>query len=95
LFRAENPNECPGYHPLVRPGFAASHVFVYTPEAITDFRRWATRRKFPDILAEYKVSSNDFLTTWNKITEVQLGSTLTYLSPANKVAQFAVLVESE
>jgi hypothetical protein len=83
---------CPGYYPLVRPGFAASQVFVYHPDAIKDFRGYATERFFPDTLAKYQITAENFLTTWNAITQQQLVATLTWLPPANKVARFNVNV---
>lgn len=83
---------CPGYYPLVRPTFAASQVFVYHDAAIKDFRGYATNRFFEDLLEDYSVRPSVFKAAWDEITGLQLGSTLTDLSPANRVGLFTTTV---
>lgn len=83
---------CPGYYPLVRPTFAASQVFVYHAEAITDFRGYATRKFFADILEDLNIAPAVFKKTWDDITGVQLTATLTDLTPANRLGIFTATV---
>jgi hypothetical protein len=83
---------CPGYYPLVRPTFAASQVFVYHADAITEFRGYATNRFFEDLLEKYNVRPADFKKTWDDITGLQLGATLTDLTPANRLGIFTTTV---
>lgn len=81
---------CPGHAPLVDPSFGASQVFVYHGAAVLQWRAFVGEEYFDGLAEKYGFTTDQFISTWTDIANMQLGATLTYLEPANRVGQFVV-----
>lgn len=88
---AETGN-CRGLTPQVFPNFGASSLFVYHPNAVSQWRRHVISFALASIVPE--ADRARFATLWDEIAGMQLGSTLTYLAPANAIGLFPVTVNT-
>lgn len=83
---------CKGLSPQVYPNFGASSLFVYHPNAVAQWRRHVISFALGSIIPE--ADRARFATLWDEIAGLQLGSTLTYLAPANAIGLFPVTVNT-
>jgi hypothetical protein len=77
-------------HPLIFPNKAGSTLFVYHDAAVKEFRDYAVR--FGQMTTPNKRTR--MVTLWNQVAGLQLGSTLTYLAPANDIGIFPVTINT-
>jgi hypothetical protein len=75
---------------LVRPTFGASQVFVYHGAAVLRWREFVGFEYFGGYALENGFTVDDFISAWTDIASMQLGATLSYLEPANRVGQFII-----
>jgi hypothetical protein len=77
-------------HPLIFPNKAGSTLFVYHDAAVKEFRDYTVR--FGQMTTPDKRTR--MVTLWNQVAGLQLGSTLTYLAPANDIGIFPVTLNT-
>lgn len=81
---------CKHEAPLIVPNYAASQIFVYHGDAVAEWREYVTNKYLVKYLRKINVDPAAVLAAWNAIAGQQLGATLAYLNPANKVGQWLV-----
>jgi hypothetical protein len=81
---------CSGQAPMMTPNHAGSTVFMYHDTAVKQFRTFATRAAFSQLVPP--LDRPRFTQLWNEIAGQQLGATLTYLAPANSLPIFPVTI---
>jgi hypothetical protein len=81
---------CRFQHPLIYPNVGGSTLFVYHDSAVKEFRDFAVRT------AQMTAASKRtrLVALWNAVAGQQLGSTLTYLAPANDIGIFPVTINT-
>jgi hypothetical protein len=88
---AADNGSCALRHPLIFPNQGGSTLFVYHPKAVGEMRDFAVRR---GDLAPQGGKRGRLIKLWNEVAGMQLGSTLTYLNPANSIGLFAMTLET-
>ncbi|WIA23861.1 hypothetical protein OEZ85_013515 [Tetradesmus obliquus] len=86
----ETTGSCQFRHPLVYPNQGGSTLFVYHANAVAELREFAVRRG--ELTTVGKRAR--LIKLWNEVAGMQLGSTLTYLNPANAIGIFTVTVNT-
>ncbi|WIA44383.1 hypothetical protein OEZ86_007153 [Tetradesmus obliquus] len=91
IVSASNGNgTCRFQHPLIFPNKAGSTLFVYHDAAVKEFRDMAVRVGQMTTAAKRA----RMIALWNGVAGLQLGSTLTYLAPANDIGIFPVTINT-
>jgi hypothetical protein len=85
---------CKGFTPALRPNSLGSSIFIYSSDAVKDFRQEVLTSFFTRKHAAIAMAPNVFFANITALLDGQLVATLTYLPPANAVSQFSIAIST-
>lgn len=85
-------SSCAGYSPAIFPNYLSSTLFVYHPTAAQKFREDVLGPFFASLQSTNSLNKTILNSEMNRLHELQLFATLTYLSPANQIHLYTATV---